>query len=264
MPKLLRPRALLKELWNGYSDDVGKSLIHLGATGWFFSALAQIGMIASNDNIEKKEKRFLIPQEITDGVINVTLYYTVCQGIKHVGEFIVENGKILTSEIANFMKKLEPNVGENYVLNINKISNAFRSVGLVNSNSKNNITDIVKGTIEYLRNENTIAISSFNREFPKIAEQIKNNFSSNVGQSIDTLKTILQNFKKFKNGIGVLTAISASVLACNIITPVFRNISANYFQSKLTKNKTLDKKNHPMQNQPLKITYSPVFNSFKI
>lgn len=259
MAKLLRPRALLKALWNGYSDDVGKSLIHLGATGWFFSALAQIGMIATNDNIEKKEKRFLIPQEITDGAINVILYYTICQGIKHVGEFVVENGKILTSEIANFIKKLEPNIGHNYILEINKISNAFRSVGLVKANSKNNITDIIKGTVEYLRKENALAISSFNSEFPNIAEQIRNNV-----HSIDELKSVLKNFNQFKNGIGVITAISASVLACNIITPVFRNISANYFQSKLMKGNKSNKSIVTTTQPIINTAYPKVFKDFRI
>ena len=69
---------LLEKLWCEYSDDVGKALIHLGAAGWFFSATAQIGMIIKNKDIDKKETRFLGPQETDDGIINVVLYYTIC------------------------------------------------------------------------------------------------------------------------------------------------------------------------------------------
>ena len=51
MPKASGFQNLIEKVWGQYGDDVGKSLIHLGAVGWFFSAVAQIGMIATNKDI---------------------------------------------------------------------------------------------------------------------------------------------------------------------------------------------------------------------
>lgn len=105
MPKASGFQNLIEKVWGQYGDDVGKSLIHLGAVGWFFSAVAQIGMIATNKDIEKKEKKFLIPQEIADGVINVGLYYSICQAIKYIGDSLAENSVIMTQTTGKTIKR---------------------------------------------------------------------------------------------------------------------------------------------------------------
>ena len=46
----------LTKIWDIYSKDVGKSLIHLGAVGWLFGALAQVGALAFN----KKRQRITV------------------------------------------------------------------------------------------------------------------------------------------------------------------------------------------------------------
>lgn len=61
----------LAQVYKLYSHDVGRALVHMGTMEWFFSSLAQVTMIAANKKIDKKEKKFLIPQEIVDGAINV-------------------------------------------------------------------------------------------------------------------------------------------------------------------------------------------------
>ena len=104
------PPANLLERFNNYiykkfSNDMGASLIVLGVAGWTFSALGQLGMIALNKNIDKKEKKFLIPQEIADGVVNVTLFYTICAGIKKAVDSLLESGKILTFRTNNLVKE---------------------------------------------------------------------------------------------------------------------------------------------------------------
>ena len=63
-------QSILSKIWHKYAEDVGISLIHLGALGWFLSSAAQLAMIITNKDIDKKEKQFLIPQEASDGAIN--------------------------------------------------------------------------------------------------------------------------------------------------------------------------------------------------
>ena len=66
MPKASGFQNLIEKVWGQYGDDVGKSLIHLGAVGWFFSAVAQIGMIATNKDIEKKEKKYTFAINVSE------------------------------------------------------------------------------------------------------------------------------------------------------------------------------------------------------
>jgi len=261
MPKPLSFCNLLKFLWNGYSDDVGKSLIHLGAAGWFFSALAQIVMISTNDNINKKQKKFLIPQEISDGIINVGLYYTICQGIKNLGDSLVENGQILTNDTASFIKKIIGKNTNNLVSDVKRISDAIKDSGLVKSKKGCNITNLLTGVVNYVKGVDVVAIKNFDELLPTVAQNIKNNFvNAENNNYVESLNILLKNFNKFKNGIGVLTAVFASVLACSVITPVLRNASGNYFQKKLVKDKSIVPKNCLIYKQPI----SNIFSQFKI
>jgi len=195
MPKPLKLCNLLKSLWGGYSDDVGKALIHLGATGWFFSALAQIGMIATNENIDKKSKKFLIPQEITDGAINVTLYYTISQGIKHFGEFVLDKGKIITNSSADIVKKINPNAEKHFSAIVKNLADVFRATKLVEPSKTGNLMTVFDGALAYLKGENISAIEKLNKLHPEIAKNIKNNFLSvDKEQGIQILKNGRKEF----------------------------------------------------------------------
>ena len=52
-------------LMRSFGEDPGKMLLHTGTLGWILSSLAQVMAVVLNDKIPKKQKTFLIPQEIT-------------------------------------------------------------------------------------------------------------------------------------------------------------------------------------------------------
>ena len=81
---------------------------------------------------------------------------------------------------------------------------------------------------------------------------------------IDNLKDAQRNFKKYKNGLGVITAVGASVLASNLLTPIARNITANHFQKKLMKDKYKTKQIETTRPVPYKMPVSNTFSKFKI
>lgn len=56
------------------TKDLGNLLMVTGAIGWAASSAAFTGAVALNEDIPKEQKRFLIPQEIADGVVNCTLF----------------------------------------------------------------------------------------------------------------------------------------------------------------------------------------------
>ena len=121
---------LANKVWNGkYAEDVGIALIHLGAAGWVLSALAQILMLARNKDIDKKEKRFLIPQEIADGVVNVGLYYSICQVIKNIGDHMSENIQYMTKQSNDFLKIMKPDSHSNLEF-IKGFAETFRNYGI--------------------------------------------------------------------------------------------------------------------------------------
>lgn len=221
----------LAKIYETYSKDVGKSLIHMGAVGWVFSAFAQVGALAFNKKIDKKEKNFLFPQEIADGVINVGLYYTVCQGIKSLADKCIDTGKLIPEKVYIALQKLNNNKG---LFTPQQQKQIFHS---------KNITK----TLE------TVTDSNFIKNLaPSVQKFISND-----------LKPAAANLAEWKNGIGTIATIGASVLACNIITPYARNVVASKIQSRY-------KEEHPSiytyraTGRICSFAQSKTFNKFKI
>lgn len=263
MPKV--PNLFEKQLANvfdRYSGDVGDALIHLGAVGWLFSAAAQITMIAKNKDIDKKEKKFLIPQEVADGVINVGLYYTVCKGIKNLGNRLLENCVFITPKTNEFMNNFNNNATSlsEFVKGVSeKINN--KKV-LENGFTRGRLTNFYKGSIAYIEK---LVENNFNHKYGK---PLNDTFSKikdiKTAENLkNEIETALKEFKSFKNGVGVIAAVGASVLACNLITPVARNLTANYYQKKLIER---TKKRNPITKTatPYILPASKTFNVFKI
>ena len=215
---------LIQKAWNTYSKDVGKSLIHWGSVGWVFSSLAQVFAIGINKNIDKKEKKFLIPQELSDGAVNVGLYYTITQGIKSLGDWLVESGSFIKKDTADFL-------------------NAINTRGL-------SLKDFVKqhGSISKILNN-----LKTNRQLAGVDSAVLNSALAVLDKSSDS-------FSHWKNGIGTVFTICASVLACNVITPYCRNKIASGFQKKHIERANILKDNYYYTFNQGK---SSVFKDFK-
>ncbi len=224
--------SLANKVWNGkYADDVGIALIHLGAAGWVLSALAQILMLAHNKDIDKKEKRFLIPQEIADGVVNVGLYYSICQIIKNIGDYMSENIQYMTQKSNDFLKITKPDSRSNLEF-IKGFAETFRNNGITTvKKQRQNMSAFLDGTLNYLKGKNVPENFTPGADFKTAFENLAK--GRTLEQQIDLVEDVQRNFNGYKNGVGVIAAVGASILACNIITPVVRNIMANYSQKRL-------------------------------
>ena len=257
---------VIKKSWDLYSIDVGKSLIHLGAVGWLFSSLAQVVMIASNKDIDKKEKKFLIPQETSDMAINVGLYYTICQFIKSLGDNAIESGKLITQKTADLIKSMNiKSVKSNDV--IKGIANELKTEGLLETNtSKDVLSNLFDGITKVFEKKTLMTQNS--KIKPYIDELLKNKTPE---EALNLIKSAKEEFSAFKNGFGVMTAVGASILACNVITPIVRNKTANYYQKMAIKRQQpLASVSHESNSRPIqKTTYittsiNPVFSNFRI
>lgn len=102
-------------LWflNKYSDDTSNLFLHAGAIGWVLSSLAQTVAIAVNDKISPNKKRFLVPQEIADGIVNVGLFYTLTSSITALTKKLINLHKIKFDESEKAKKILNIPKGSN-------------------------------------------------------------------------------------------------------------------------------------------------------
>jgi len=91
--------------YDTYGKDPAKMLLHTGAVGWILASAAYITGVMVNDEISKKEKKFLIPQEIADAAINILSFYTITLGATKIANKLVTTGKLITKPVANFVKK---------------------------------------------------------------------------------------------------------------------------------------------------------------
>ncbi|MBQ6515607.1 hypothetical protein IJI31_00345 [bacterium] len=93
--------------WIGktYSNDIGNLLITTGVLGFGLSSGAQIIGIAKNNKIDKKEKTYMINQEVGDALINILSLFVFGKLTKHIGTKLVSTGKILPKTVATALEK---------------------------------------------------------------------------------------------------------------------------------------------------------------
>ena len=228
----------IQYMFDTYSKDGGKLLVHLGALGWVFSSAAQLVVVATDKNIDKNKKKFLLPQEGADAAVNVVMYYSICDIIKKGADKLVEKGKLLTDDVAKALCKIK---GYDPKKDINAWNNMFTE-----AERKMKLT-------ERLAEPDKL---NFMKSLPK-SEQIK---------IMPKIEDALSKFESHKNNVGTVAAVLASVLACNIVTPYVRNKVASKSQQYLCKQeakevrKTQIKENITMKN-PLPASFK-AFNNY--
>ena len=75
--------------------DRANFLKNIAVIGWVLSSFAQTCAIVFNDKIPTKEKRFLVPQEIFDGITNATLFWFITSKATDFGKTLILKKKII-------------------------------------------------------------------------------------------------------------------------------------------------------------------------
>ena len=96
---------IMTRLYKRYGENPGGMLNVTGTIGWILSCAAQVGAIITNNNYSKKDKAFLIPQELADGAVNIISFFVLTSSVKHIASKLVSMGKISNKAISNFLKK---------------------------------------------------------------------------------------------------------------------------------------------------------------
>lgn len=184
-------------LWGGiknyiykhYGQESGKMLVHAGLITWVTSSLAQIVAVATNDKIPSEQKKFIIPQEIADGVLNVVAFYLVTNTAKNVAGRLVSSGKWSTKGILDFVQKHAPET--------------------------------------------------------KIGD-----LSTNLSTKFKESEEFHNCYDKFKGGMEMIAAVSGSVIASNVVTPVIRNA---WGAKKQKESLATTYKTYPRNNSSMKV-----------
>lgn len=103
---------LKNTIYEKYGRESGKMLVHAGLITWTAATLSQVFAIALNNKLTSNEKKFLIPQEISDGVLNILTFYLFTNTLKNISGKLVSTGKWSTKGIRDFVTKnqLTPNI----------------------------------------------------------------------------------------------------------------------------------------------------------
>lgn len=95
-----------------YSDDPSKMLLHTGTVAWILSAGAQLYGIHKNDKLTKDQKKFLLPQEFLDAVINITAFYILTNNLQNLTKKLATTGKVIPSKIQKYCENNAIEIGD--------------------------------------------------------------------------------------------------------------------------------------------------------
>lgn len=205
-------------LFKSYSGDAGKMLLHTATLGWIFSAAGQIFGIATNKEVSKEQKKFLIPQEMADAAINILSFYTITAFAQNSAKRLASSGKIITPAIRKFCEKYE--------------------IPLV-KNAQNEFTNIGKAILDKISELKTLLKYKDDKDIKLNIDDPK---TTQITEKIDELNKFYdRDYAPFESGIKVIGNVIGGVFSGNILTPLLRNpMAAAKQKSALNREKTED------------------------
>lgn len=98
-------KGILDKIAKAYAGKSANMLITTGIASWVLSSAGQIYGILKNPKIDKKEKKFLLPQEVMDAVVNIISFGCITLMAKKVTGKLYKTGKWATPNIRKFLNE---------------------------------------------------------------------------------------------------------------------------------------------------------------
>lgn len=187
-------KSFAETVYKQFGSSSGKMLLVTSAIGVALSTLAQAGAILFNDKYSVSQKAFMIPQELTEGVISIASLFIITTPIQMLAKKYSTTGKVLTRDLKNYMQK----------------HNIMDKRGSLDFNLKTHI----ESTIDGLKNSD-VFIKSTDAE--KLTTQ---NYYTNI----------LQKYNVLEDTNSAIATAAGSILSTAVILPYLRNYSASYYQ----------------------------------
>ena len=88
-----------------FRKDASKMLIWSGVAGWTLSSLAQITAVLLNPKLSNEQKSFLVPQELSDAVVNIGSFFLITQVAKKSMSKLFSTGKFAPKSVRKYLEK---------------------------------------------------------------------------------------------------------------------------------------------------------------
>lgn len=191
-----------------YAQDPGKMLLHTATMGWILSAWGQIVGIINNKKISKKEKEFLIPQEVADAAINIASFFILTSSFQNFTKGLASKGKIITTEIKTFCNK--------HGIDLLKKEGKALNIGDEITKKINNFNAVLTA-----HEDKTIKIDM------NLSNETRNEIDKEIKELTDFKN---ETFGPFESGLKVAGNVIGGVISGSIITPMLRNPMASWKQ----------------------------------
>lgn len=83
-----------------------------GTLAWGVSSLAFTSAVLFNKNIPSDQKKFLVPQEIADGLVNVSLFWIFTKQANNMAKEYLKKGKVFPNAIKEEVTKIKEKAGK--------------------------------------------------------------------------------------------------------------------------------------------------------
>ena len=186
-----------EKIYEHFNESSGKMLLTTGVIGILASSLAQSVAILLNNKYSSSQKGFMIPQELTEGLITVFSMFFITKPIQKISSKMIKSGKILSKEMSNILK--EHGLAEKR--------------GSRNFDFETSINEI----ITKIKNTDT---------FIKASDVEKQNM-------ISKYEHILDDFAILADSTSAYATTGGAMLSTVLIAPHLRNFVASKYQKKI-------------------------------
>ena len=181
-------------VYKRFGTNSGKMLLATSAVGVALSTLAQAGAILFNEKYSVSQKAFMIPQELTEGVVSIVSLFIITTPIQMLAKKYSTTGKILTADLKRYMQK----------------NNLMNKRGDWDFNLKTHIEESIKNLEK-------------SDVFINASENEKKNMTKNIND-------VLQKYNIAEDTTSAIATALGAIFSTSLILPYARNYSASYYQ----------------------------------
>ena len=181
-------------IYKHFEKGSGAMILITSLTGMGLSTLAQTCAIIFNKKYTDKQKAFMIPQELTEGIINIGSMLLITKPTQRFVRKLVKTGKIATKKTLEYMEES----------------------GLADKRGAKNFDIKI-----YIQEK--LARITKSEEFKVIPDSEKDSF---LARHID----VLDSYNVYADSISAITTTAGSALSIAVLAPLIRNSVAAKYQ----------------------------------
>ena len=223
-------KKLAEKIYQIFGESSGKMLLLTSIFGILASSIAQTGAILFNKKYTDSQKAFMVPQEMTEGLITVLSIFFITKPIQKFANKCFKSGKILSSEMVDYLKK----------------NDLIEKRGKADFDFSKSVKNII---------ENIEKSDAFIKATSKQKESL-----------LESHTKILQDYEIMLDATSAVATTFAAMTSSAIVSPLLRNHVASRFQAaSLNKMKNQTEQEQISVSQPIKtLSYTTTTGALKI